>query len=55
MELTPALLVYKHSKNMNVNIKRDDDTLLVSNFTRRDGKQFHRPDDNFEPIESEDF
>ena len=41
-----------HSKS--VNIKRDDDILLVSNMGRIDNKQFHRTDDSFEPIDSED-
>ena len=41
-----------HSKS--VNIKRDDDILLVSNMGRIDNKQFHRTDDSFEPLDSED-
>ena len=45
----------RHSKYVNVKIKREDDTLLVSNVTRRDGKQFHRNDNNFEPIEPDDL
>ena len=40
-----------HSKS--VNIKRDDDILLVSNMGRIDNKQFHRTDDSFELIDSE--
>ena len=42
----------RHSKS--VNIKRDDDILLVSTKGRTDNKQFHRTDDSLEAIDTED-
>ena len=45
----------RQSKNVNLNIKRDEDILFVSNVARQDKKQFHRTDDSFIPIESDDM